>query len=188
MKKEDELLTGEYDGIKEYDNDLPRWWVQLFWVTIIFGVGYTVWYHIYPGIQNEQKLSMQMEQLAAVKASQAAVAALQPKLDEEGLLKLVSSQEAMTKGKAVYVQSCAVCHGQNGEGLVGPNLTDDYWIHGGSLTAIRTVIEEGVLDKGMLAWKAILPADDINNVSAYIRSLKGTNPANQKAPQGDKVE
>ena len=129
-----------------------------------------------------------MEQLAAVKAKQAQVAAAQPQLDEDGLLNLIKSDSALSKGKEVYVKNCVVCHGQNGEGLVGPNLTDAYWIHGGTLVAIRKVIQEGVLDKGMLAWKAVLPSDEIDNVTAYIRSLKGTNPANPKAPQGDKVE
>jgi len=186
-KKQDELLSSEYDGIKEYDNMLPRWWVYLFYITIVFAPVYTWYYHFGPGLLGENELAADMQLLEQQKL--AFKQANGPKVrNEEDLLALVADKAIITKGQQVYVAKCAACHGQKGEGLVGPNLTDKYWIHGGKLTQIRTTIEEGVLAKGMLAWKALLPSEDIESVVAFIRSLKDTAPANAKAPQGDLVE
>jgi cytochrome c oxidase cbb3-type subunit 3 len=189
-KDEDKILNGSYDGITEYDNDLPQWWVWLFYITIIFSGFYIGWYHYYPGKNNEIKLAEGMKQIESMKiASNAATTSVgSMRLDEAGLFKLVSDSKALEVGKNVYVAKCAMCHANAGEGLIGPNLTDDYWIHGAKLEQIRTVIENGVLEKGMLAWKGQISATEIDSVVAYIRSLHGTNPANAKAPQGELVK
>ena len=182
-KKPDELLDSNYDGIKEYDNDLPKWWRALFYITIIFGVVYVIYYQFGPGLSSEERLARQLEEIR--EHNVVAHKALKETTGDE-LSELVKNPERLAQGKAVFAAKCGVCHGANGEGLVGPNLTDEYWIHGSKITDIKMTIENGVLDKGMLAWKGVLSNDEIDNVSAYIYSLKNSNPANPKAPQGVK--
>lgn len=177
----DQLRPSSYDGIQEYDNDLPRWWVWLFYATGVYGVicligafGYGV---TIPPVPYEPAGVIVA---AAPVANGAATVA-----DDESVLKArLSDPAALSKGKEVFVSRCAPCHGPAGGGLIGPNLTDDNWIHGGSLREIQAVIENGVVEKGMLAWKAMLPKDDILNVVVYIRSLHGSNPPGGKAPEG----
>jgi cytochrome c oxidase cbb3-type subunit 3 len=181
---ENQLLESEYDGIQEYDNDLPGWWKAIFYVTIAFGIVYSYYMHVVSGVSSQEQFA---KDVAAEKARAAKLEAATPGDSEESLLKLVSDKDALEKGKGVYAARCVACHGPEGQGLVGPNLTDDYWIHGGTLLQIKNTVEVGVPDKGMLAWKSLLPADDIKNVVAYIYSIHGTNPVNPKAPQGDLV-
>ncbi|MBL7662389.1 c-type cytochrome [bacterium] len=187
MKEQDKLLDSNYDGIEEFDNDLPRWWLYLFYFTMLWSVAYVAWYHLLPGNTTADQLQSAMRELEQVQAKNAATQQA-GSLDENGLVKLAGSEQTKAKGKEIYALRCAACHGQNGEGLVGPNLTDPYWIHGGKLTEIRNVIETGVLDKGMLAWKGVLPNSDIDLIAAYVWTLQGTNPANPKAPQGDLLQ
>ena len=180
-KKEDELLNHDYDGIQEYDNNLPKWWVQLFWVTIIFSVVYVVYYHMMGGLNQEQVLAKEIAEMQQFHASQ-------PKSEgvtEESLLALVSNPAAIQSGAAIFQAKCLACHGPQGQGLVGPNLTDDHWIHGPKLTDMRKIVVEGVAAKGMLSWKGLLTDDEISSVVAYIRTLHGTNPPNPKAPEGN---
>ena len=179
-KKQDELLSSNYDGIKEYDNDLPRWWLGLFFITIVFGVIYAGYFFFGPTSQ-EQLAS----DLSAIKGQQKAVSS--EETSKEALLSFVKDSSHLNAGKAVFDARCVVCHGPQGQGLVGPNLTDDNWIHGGKITDIRTTVQNGVLEKGMLAWKGVLSPAEIDNVVAYVYSLHGTNPPNPKAPQGDLV-
>jgi cytochrome c oxidase cbb3-type subunit 3 len=183
--EEDRAFAAQYDGIQEYDNALPKWWLQLLYGTIIFAVGYVYYYHFGgPGKGQEELLALDMQQAEARKASA-------PKMadsSEGTLLGLVSDAEAIGRGKVVFGEKCAVCHGAEGQGMIGPNLVDKYWIHGGDLLAIRKVIAKGVVEKGMLAWESMLPSADIDKVSAYVYSIRGTTPPNPKAPQGDPIE
>lgn len=183
-KKQDELLDSNYDGIKEYDNDLPKWWRALFWITIIFAGVYYVYYEFGPGLSSDARLALQLEEIKKQSASAMPVASKGASSDE--LMALTKDASHLAQGKVVYDAKCAACHGALGEGLVGPNLTDEYTIHGSKITDIKMTIENGVLDKGMLAWKGLLSANEIENVAAYVFSLKGSNPANAKAPQGTK--
>ncbi len=186
-KVADKLRAHGFDGIHEYDNDLPRWWLILFYATIVFAPLYTWWYHFGPAEQTFPALERQMAELADWKA--AAVAAAPPAADRlSTILALTADTSALAKGKAVYDSKCLACHGPQAQGLVGPNLTDNHWIHGGTISNTLKTIEEGVLDKGMLAWKGIMPADEINAVAAFIYTLRGTNPPNPKDPQGDLFE
>ncbi len=184
MAKQDELLNSNYDGIQEYDNDLPRWWLYLFYITIAFGVVYVGYYMFGPGQSQEQIVIAQL----ADDAKRAAASAPAEGPSGDSLLALASNQDALKKGHEVFVARCVACHGPDGQGLIGPNLTDKYWIHGGKITDLVKVVENGVLDKGMLAWKGVLQPAEIHAVVAYIWSIRGTNPANPKAPQGDLVE
>lgn len=187
MKKKDtdELLTGSYDGIQEYDNDLPKWWVWLFYGTIVFGIFYAIDVHFLGKATEHERLAAQMSELEDLqKQHEAKNAAEGPR--EEDLLAKVADSTAVQKGAAVFAAKCAMCHGSKAEGLVGPNLTDRYWLHGNTLSDIKTVIEKGVLEKGMLAWKGVLPDDDILSLVAFIGSIKNTE-VKGKPPQGNEM-
>jgi cytochrome c oxidase cbb3-type subunit 3 len=173
------LENHEYDGIRELDNDLPTWYRFLFYITILIAVAYLLRYHVY------KAAPLQAEEYEIEMA-----AALGEPLNEEPteMIAEVSMEELakdLTAGKKVFDRSCAVCHLSKGEGLVGPNLTDEYWIHGGSFDDIVNVIVEGVPEKGMVSWKAQLSELEIKQVANFILSLQGTNPPNAKAPQGE---
>lgn len=183
-RTQDELLTGNYDGIQEYDNDLPRWWIQLFYLTIIFSVIYTVYVHFMGTPTDHERVAQQLADLKAVQTAYEQAHA--PKVEgADVLLALAAKPEVVAKGQGVFAGKCAACHGAKGEGLVGPNLTDEYWLHGGKIEQIHTVIEVGVPEKGMMSWKALMPKEDIDAVTAYIWSIRHTNVPG-KAPQGDK--
>lgn len=185
---EEAPLTGhEYDGIQERDNPLPAWWLFTFFATIIFSFIYYTHYEISgiaPTLLDELKIDMQkieeLQQASASKGSQ---------FSEEQLQAMMSAAGVSEQGTQVFTGKCAACHGQNGEGLIGPNLTDNYWIHGkGSRADILAVVQKGVLEKGMPAWQGVLPDAEVIAVSAHIFALKGTHPANGKAPQGEEIK
>jgi len=179
----DKVREHSFDGIQEYDNDLPRWWVWLFIITVIFAVIYPFIYHT-----GEPKLASQTidAEMAALNAA-AAKAAEASGPSVEGLVKLASDSGALKVGQEVFTTRCMACHGDKGQGIVGPNLTDDYWIHGAKITDIHHVVMNGVLEKGMLAWKGQLTPEQIDAVTAFVWTLHGTNPANPKAPQGELI-
>jgi len=174
----DELLDSNYDGIQEYDNDLPKWWRNLFLITIVYSAIYVPYYLLGIGPSSTQELRQELTKIEAMKAAKAPAAA------PVDLAVLAKDSGRIAKGKEVFAAKCSPCHAADGGGLVGPNLTDDAWIHGGKLTEIRQVIENGVLEKGMLAWKGQMPDDDIVNLVAFIRSIRGTHPASPKEAQG----
>jgi len=180
-KKQDELLNSNYDGIQEYDNDLPKWWQILFLITIVYGVIYAVYQYSGMAGTSEARLAGEVNAIQATQKSAAPV-----EVSAETLLSYVKDANHLNAGKLVFQQKCLPCHGPEGQGIVGPNLTDEFWIHGGKIADIRHTVQVGVPDKGMLTWKGILSDDEINNVSAFVYSLRGTHPANPKAPQGDK--
>lgn len=179
-QQEDKLLDHSYDGIQEYDNPMPRWWVWVFWATIVF----VPLYYILPAPFGEG--DGVVAQYEADVARHAAVASAQPAatVSDDDLTALVSDRAAIADGKSVYDANCAVCHRADGGGLIGPNLTDDAWIHGGAPTQVHHTIATGVLEKGMPPWERILKPEQLNNVTAYVLSLHGTNPPNPKAPEG----
>ena len=167
--KEPLLLDHEYDGIQELDNNLPRWWVWLFYITIIFSAVYLVYYHV-ARLGDLQAVEYTKE----IKAGDALKAAAAGKFDEE-IPNLQPSTDAIVleSGHQIFLKSCAACHRADGGGLVGPNLTDNYWIHGDKYTDTVKVIWDGVPSKGMLSWKAMLTPNDIKAVASYIYTLRG---------------
>ena len=182
-EEKNEPLDHNYDGIQEYDNDLPRWWLWLFYLTIAFAVIY----YFYFDISGAGKLPVQKleQQMAELKEVQKALAPKEVALDtEEGMLALAAQPEVVSRGKEVFTTNCAVCHQPEGQGLIGPNLTDDYWIHGGTITDVKRIIQVGVLEKGMLAWQGVLTPEQLNDVTAFVWSVHGTTPPNPKAPEG----
>lgn len=177
------LTDHEYDGIQEYDNPLPMWWLGTFFLTIIFGFHYWLHYSIAGGPSQLDELKEDVRKLEVrQKKSEGASET------EEALAVIASSTEAKTRGQEIYAAKCAVCHGPQLQGLIGPNLTDDYWLHGkGKLTDIIATVRKGVLDKGMPSWEGMLPKSDIQAVVAFVNSRRGSNPPSPKAPQGEKI-
>lgn len=173
------LLEHEADGIKELDNLLPRWWVWLFYLTTAFAVVYMVYYHVLgkgelqaAAYENEMRIGDQIK-TKAMGAFEANMGSLQPETDEFEL----------AKGKTVYTMNCAPCHREDGGGLVGPNMCDDYWIHGSEFSDNLRIIWNGVPEKGMVSWKGVLKPDEIKSVASYMYTFRGTNPENPKPPE-----
>jgi len=264
-KKKDRLLEHDYDGIQELDNDLPPWWLWLFYISIVYGVIYMIHYHVTgtgdlsaveymkemnpnrteaqgipgPGMSlgyqspfagNTGEMTPQMWaafenyvgpkvefQTLVMEAMRRATADDQEKLKTafpdawktltEGGGSIAPAQAAplasaaanlnftrltdaasLDAGQRLFVTNCASCHGAEGQGGIGPNMTDNYYIHGGQINQLAATIINGVPIKGMISWKGILTDEQINQVASYMMSLRGTNPPNPKAPQGDLVE
>lgn len=177
----DELLAGhEYDGIQELNNPMPRWWLWLFYITIVFAVVYFVRYHVmYTG-------ALQIEEYENEMAEAKSLINTKTKVLDETNVTVLLDEASLAAGKIIYDKHCLVCHLSKGEGLVGPNLTDEYWIHGGSIGDIFKIIKVGNPSMGMISWKDQLTPLQIQQVSSYIYQMEGTNPPNQKAPQGEK--
>lgn len=186
MSEDKENLTGHnYDGIEEYDNPLPAWWLNIFLGTIIFGFIYWLHYEIGSGPSQLAELKTEMAEIE--KTSHEAQARLSPE-SEDDLKKLLGNAGVIALGREIFQGKCAACHGPELQGIVGPNLVDDYWIHGqAKLTDILGVVRAGVPDKGMPAWEAMLKPEELQAVVIFVKSSYGTKPANPKAPQGEKV-
>lgn len=181
------VMNHNYDGIRELDNHLPPWWTAMFAITIVFGGIYLGIYHVW-GMSPLQEGEYDEEVAVAQKQIEEYQAKNAAKIDENSVKLLLTDTKEIEKGKEIYTTNCVACHGAAGEGGVGPNLTDEYWLHGdGSIKEVFKLVKNGVPEKGMIAWKATLKPDQIQAVSNYILTLKGTNPPNGKAPQGEKV-
>jgi len=260
-KVTNELIDHDYDGIQEYDNDLPGWWKALFIITIIVAVIYVPYYHFVGDLQDveyqkemgtyveagagrgaftaysspwasdgeitpalraemdkildapfDEQLMRAMakadaDQLAKLKAAfpdviaaygtgGSSTPAVAPVEKEEAMaatpateLAALTDEASLAAGKKVWDTQCFTCHLNDGGGSIGPNMTDDYWIHGGDMASIINIIKVGVPAKGMIPWETTLTPDQIMQVSSYIKvKLVGTTPAVPKAPQGDLVE
>lgn len=183
IEREGEITLGHaYDGIRELDNRLPPWWVNMFFLTIIWAVGY-MWYYHWGGSGASSAEEYKTEVEVAKKQIAVALAGKANDIDESNVTAL-TDPAALGEGELIFKNTCAACHGQKGEGLVGPNFTDDYWIHGGGIKNIFKTIKYGVPEKGMISWQSQLKPVDMQHVASYILTLRGTNPPNQKEPQG----
>ncbi|MFN0033772.1 MAG: cbb3-type cytochrome c oxidase N-terminal domain-containing protein [Saprospiraceae bacterium] len=179
----DIMLGHNYDGIRELDNHLPPWWVNMFVLSCLWAVGY-MWYYHWGGNGPNQAEEYKTEMESAKKKIATALAGKANAVDESNVAALTDSG-ALGEGELIFKSVCAACHGQKGEGTVGPNFTDEQWIHGGGIKNLFKTIKYGVPDKGMIAWSSQLKPVDIQKVASYILTLKGTNPPNPKAPQGE---
>jgi len=172
------LLDHEYDGIQEFDNNLPRWWVWLFYITIIFAAVYLVYYHV-AKVGDLQAAEYDKE----LKAGNAIKAAAMGNFESTiPTLKPATDAVVLENGRQIYAKFCGPCHRADGGGLVGPNLTDDYWIHGSSYADTVKVIWDGVPAKGMITWKTVLKPDEIQSVASYIYTLRGAKLATPGKP------
>ncbi|GAA4827413.1 hypothetical protein GCM10023331_10320 [Algivirga pacifica] len=182
----DILMDHEYDGIRELDNDLPPWWKGLFYASIALSVVYLGVYHVWDG--DNDAVSVREYKMAMVKAEAQKKAYLEKmaSLIDESNVEVATEAAALEEGKKIFDSNCKSCHGAELQGGIGPNLTDEYWLHGGDVQAVFKTIKYGVPQNGMLAWESKLTPMQIKNVSSYILSLQGSNPPNPKAPQGEK--
>ncbi|MEM1094939.1 MAG: cbb3-type cytochrome c oxidase N-terminal domain-containing protein [Bacteroidota bacterium] len=183
-KNTDRVIAGHrYDGIREYDNPMPAWWVWIFWATGVFAVFYVVGITYFGWINTyEQDLEIGVAEIAALRE---AAASSSPTFDAAMLASYTGVPEHISAGAEYYAQYCAACHGAEGQGLIGPNLTDEYWLHGNTEEDIFRVTSEGILDKGMPAWDGALTPEQRAQTVAFIRSIYDTNPAGAKEPQGE---
>lgn len=181
----DVMLDHDYDGIRELDNDLPPWWKYGFYFTIISGVIYLIGYHVTGSFKSSQE-----EYNTEIAEAEASVAAYRNKMalnvDETNAV-FATESDKIAKGGEIFVKNCVVCHGDKGQGGIGPNFADNYWIYGGKPGDLFKTVKNGTT-KGMKSWKDELSPVDIQNVISYIHTFKGTNPPNAKAPEGNLFE
>lgn len=175
------LLDHDYDGIRELDSKVPPWFLWLFYLTITFAVIYLLDYHIFNSspLQDEE-YQLQVQQAEVERAALINSGAF---LNEQSIT-LLTDPAALDAGKQIFTTNCVACHAADGGGLVGPNLTDDYWIHGGGIKNIFKVIKYGVVAKGMISWQSQLNPKQMQDVASYVISLHGTTPANPKQQEG----
>jgi len=180
--KEPALLDHDADGIKELDNKLPRWWVWLFYLTIIFSIIYMAYYHVL-GAGDLQAAEFEREWKKGEQIKSAALAKFESSLDA---LQPSNDPAVLVKGQQTFMTLCAPCHRADGGGLVGPNFCDAYWIHGSNYVDNLKIIINGVPEKGMLSWKSMLKPSEIQAVASYVFTLRGTTPPNPK-PREDQA-
>ena len=176
------LLDHDYDGIRELDSKVPPWFLWLFYISIFFAVVYMLDYHVLNSspLQDEE-YQLQVQQAEVERAALINSGAF---LNEESVT-LLTDPAALDAGKQIFTTNCVACHAADGGGLVGPNLTDDYWIHGGGIKNIFKVIKYGVVAKGMISWQSQLNPNQMQDVASYVISLHGTSPANPKQQEGN---
>ena len=180
-------LDHNYDGIKELDNHLPPWWTGLFLGTIAFAIVYLLFYHVFNTLPSQQaeydtEVAIAQEQLKKLQAANPVAA-----IDETNV-ETTTDALALAEGKQIFLNTCASCHRKDGGGDIGPNLTDDYWKHGGTVKDIFKTVRHGVQGTNMIAWEGVISPEKMKNVSSYVLTLRGTNPANPKKPEGDLVK
>jgi cytochrome c oxidase cbb3-type subunit 3 len=174
------LLDHDYDGIHELDNNLPPWWLWGFYITIFFAFVY-MWYYFKADTMHVGNNEYVAEMQVAAAEAEARGASV-----DESTVKLLTSEADLAAGAEIFKTNCVACHLADGGGSVGPNLTDEFWIHGGGIKDVFRTIKVGVPEKGMISWESQLSPTDIQKVASFVKSLKGTTPAISKAPEGDK--
>jgi cytochrome c oxidase cbb3-type subunit 3 len=186
ISEEKAIMTDhEYDGIRELDNSLPPWWKYGFYLTIVWAFGYMLYYHTSSGTSSEQEYKAQMKQAEIDIALYRKNA--RNLVDETNVVLLTQASD-VNSGKAIFGQYCAVCHAADGGGIVGPNLTDNHWLHGNDIKNIFGTIKYGVQGKGMKSWQQELSPVMMAQVASFIKTLEGTTPASPKTPEGKLVE
>lgn len=181
-QEQDIMLDHDYDGIRELDNDLPPWWKYGFYASVVVAVIYLINYHVL-GTGDLQAVEYSKAMAQAKTEVEEYMKTAANNVDETNVKQLEGAD--LESGKQLFIANCAACHGKNGQGSVGPNLTDDYWLHGGSLADVFKTIKYGQVDKGMKSWKEDLSPVQIAQIASFIKTLKGTNPPDGKAAQGD---
>ncbi len=181
------ILGHKYDGIREYDNPMPGWWTWLFVATMAFAPVYVLGVHAFDWIDDYgDDLAEGQAELAAIREAYRASGVFDD--DPRALAAYAADPAHAEAGAADYQAVCAACHGDQGQGLIGPNLADDYWVHGGTPADIYEILAVGVPAKGMPAWEGQFSEEERAALMAFVVSLQGTDPPNPKAPEGELVE
>ncbi|GGE70107.1 cytochrome c oxidase cbb3-type subunit 3 [Pedobacter psychrotolerans] len=185
-QEKDLEIDHAYDGIKELNNPVPAWFNFLFFGTMIIAAGYLFYYHIggYGDLQDQEYKN----EMAQAQVEKAAYLQKSANAIDENTVKVDITETVLADGKNIFDGNCKVCHGDKGQGIIGPNLTDEYWLHGGGINNVFKTIKYGVPEKGMISWEKNLNPKQISAVANYILSLSGTNPAGAKAAQGENYE
>jgi cytochrome c oxidase cbb3-type subunit 3 len=184
-KEADVLLDHDYDGIKELDNALPPWWKYGFYITIVIGIIYLFNFHVWgTGPTPEQEYAVEVAE--GQRLEEQYKARTKDVIDENNLT--MADTDGIVAGKTLFTQSCIACHAADGGGGIGPNLTDNYWIHGGKLADIYKTIKIGYPEKGMQSWQSMYSPIQIRNLASFVQSIKGAKTVNPKAPQGDLMQ
>lgn len=180
------LLGHEYDGIQEYDNPMPKWWKWLFWGSFYFSLLYFAHYHLTGnGTSVERGYADEVSQAREAEA-QALLQGGGP--NEDKLREMMANDGLMSDAKPLFVAKCAQCHGNDGEGKIGPNLTDAYWLHGdASLMSLYTSVGEGFPQKGMPAWNRQLRLVEVMKLAAFVGSIKNKNLTGPRPPEGTEL-
>ncbi len=182
-RERDVMLDHDYDGIRELDNQLPPWWKWGFVFTILFAFFYLFSYHLSgTGKLQLAEYDEQIKEAARQREELMARSAAFVTVDNVVVIKDASG---LAEGKGIFEKNCVACHRSDGGGNVGPNLTDEYWIHGGGIKNVFATVTNGVPAKGMISWKSQLSPKQIQEVASYVLTLEGTHPTDAKAPQGD---
>jgi cytochrome c oxidase cbb3-type subunit 3 len=176
-----EMFDHEFDGIRELDNRIPPWFSTLFLATVVFGGIYMLDYHVFTSspLSGEEY----REEIVRADLQRRIVMATEGNIDENTLIAL-TDPAAIERGGREFAKFCISCHGNKGQGLVGPNLTDDYWIHGGGIRNVYSTIKQGVPAKGMISWQLVFTPKQIQEIASFVLSLHGTNPPGAKKPEG----
>jgi len=185
-QEKDLEIEHAYDGIKELNNPVPAWFNVLFFGTMLFAAGYLFYYHI-GGYGDLQDKEYEHEMVKAQEEKAAYLEKSANTIDENSVL-ADKTPVTLEEGKGIFTSNCVVCHGDKGQGIIGPNLTDDFWLHGGGINNVFKTIKYGVPEKGMISWEKNLTPKQISAVANYILSIHGSNPPGAKAPQGEKYE
>jgi cytochrome c oxidase cbb3-type subunit III len=172
----------DFDGIKELDNRVPPWFNYLFAGTIIFGVFYLLNYHVWQS--SPLPRAEYADEVNAADLSRRVRMVAEGTINEDELVAL-KDEASLKGGQERFLKNCITCHGSHGEGIVGPNLTDQYWIHGGGIKNVYSTVKNGVPEKGMISWKLVFTPKEIQQIASYVLSLQGTNPPNGKKPEGN---
>jgi cytochrome c oxidase cbb3-type subunit 3 len=179
--RQDKVKDHDYDGIQEFDNKLPNWWVGTFVVTALLGLYIWTSHHTFSAKPDTRAVfAADMAENKKLQESKSSGEAT-----DAQILALKDNPVELALGKQVFMANCVACHGNLGQGIIGPNLTDRYWLHGGKPSQIAHTITHGVPEKGMPTWKPVLGDDKVRHAAAYVVSLAGTNPPNPKAAQGE---
>lgn len=185
MAQYEDKVLHELDGIKEYDNPMPGWLMAIWWGSLIFSAGYLMFYALSfgEGTMDAEYRQQTVNAVTEVQAYFDANPLVPPKPAE--LLAGAANPAVLDAAAARFARTCAACHGDKAQGLIGPNLTDDRWIHGGSVEQVFQSVAKGWPAKGMPPWGRTMPPDELAALVSYIRSLQGSNPPNPRAPEGD---
>ncbi len=186
-EEKDLVMEHTFDGIAELDNPTPRWFMVLFYSTLIFAVAYLFHYEVFgSGPNQDQEYLAEVEQAARDKEAFLSDPKNAKSAVNENNIEQSTDEVILKSGAALFTNRCTPCHGEHAEGIVGPNLTDEFWLHGGTVKDVFKVIKYGVPEKGMVSWEKSLSAQQIADLTNYVLSLQGSKPANAKAPQGEK--